>query len=51
MNFPQELEKSEVAYQLELLGGHRQRRGRWANGSSLDGKGQFQVHRRSSPDG
>src|SRR3954471_1044163 len=44
MNFPQELEKSEVAYQFwNCSEGTDSAAGRWANGSSPDGKGQFQY--------
>jgi Mn-containing catalase len=44
MNFPQELEKSEVAYQFwNCSEGTDSAGGRWANGSSPDGKGQFQY--------
>ncbi len=41
-NFPQELEKSEVAYQfLNLSEGVESQQGCWAQGSSPDGKGMF----------
>ena len=41
-NFPQELEKSEVAYQfINASEGDESLEGRWANGPSIDGKGVF----------
>ncbi|MFC4171619.1 manganese catalase family protein [Microvirga sp. GCM10011540] len=41
-NFPQNLEKSEVAYQfLNHSEGTESQQGRWANGPSPDGKGTF----------
>jgi len=41
-NFPQSLEKSEVAYQfLNHSEGMESQQGCWANGPSPDGKGQF----------
>jgi Mn-containing catalase len=41
-NFPQELEKSEVAYQfLNHSEGVESQQGRWAKGPSPDGKGEF----------
>jgi Mn-containing catalase len=41
-NFPQELEKHEVAYQfIDASEGSESRQGRWAKGPSVDGKGQF----------
>jgi Mn-containing catalase len=41
-NFPQELEKSEFAYQfIDASEGSESRQGRWAKGPSVDGKGQF----------
>jgi Mn-containing catalase len=40
--FPQDLEKSEVAYQfLNHSEGVESQQGRWADGPSPDGKGQF----------
>jgi Mn-containing catalase len=41
-NFPQELEKSEVAYQfIDASEGSESRTGRWAKGPSIDGRGTF----------
>jgi Mn-containing catalase len=41
-NFPQELEKRDVAYQfLDASEGSESGGGRWAKGTSADGKGQF----------
>jgi Mn-containing catalase len=41
-NFPQELEKQEVAYQfIDASEGSESQQGRWARGPSVDGKGQF----------
>jgi Mn-containing catalase len=41
-NFPQTLEKGEVAYQfIDASEGSESRTGRWANGPSVDGKGRF----------
>src|SRR5215203_3443900 len=41
-NFPQELEKQEVAYQfIDASDGLESQQGRWARGPSVDGKGQF----------
>ncbi len=43
-NFPQELEMSEVAYRfMSFSEGEQSREGRWANGQSKDGKGQFEY--------
>jgi Mn-containing catalase len=43
-NFPQELEMSEVSYRLmNFSEGEESREGRWANGPSQDGKGQFEY--------
>src|SRR3954467_987397 len=45
-NFPQNLEKSEVAYQfLNHSEGRESQHGRWARGPSVDGKGQFSYAR------
>jgi Mn-containing catalase len=45
-NFPQELEKQEVAYQfLDASEGSESQQGRWARGPSVDGKGQFTYAR------
>jgi len=42
--FPQDLEKSEVAYQFwNLSEGTESAQGRWAQGRSKDGKGEFQY--------
>ena len=41
-NFPRELELREVSYQyLNFSEGEESRQGRWAQGPSIDGKGQF----------
>ena len=41
-NFPQELEKQDVAYQfIDASEGSESEQGRWAKGPSVDGKGQF----------
>src|SRR3712207_3068485 len=41
-NFPQELEKADVAYQfIDASEGSESQQGRWAKGASMDGKGQF----------
>lgn len=41
-NFPQELEKGDVAYQfLDASEGSESRQGGWASGPSVDGKGKF----------
>jgi Mn-containing catalase len=41
-NFPQELEKGEVAYQFfNHSEGVESQQGRWAKGPSMDGKGEF----------
>jgi Mn-containing catalase len=43
-NFPQEREKSEVAYQfMNFSEGTESREGRWADGPSKDGKGRFEY--------
>ncbi len=40
--FPQELEKSDVAYQfMDASAGDDSQQGRWASGPSMDGKGEF----------
>jgi Mn-containing catalase len=45
-NFPQELEKGEVAYQfLDASEGTESQQGRWARGPSVDGRGQFSYAR------
>ena len=45
-NFPQELEKQEVAYQfLDASEGSESQQGCWARGPSVDGKGQFTYAR------
>jgi Mn-containing catalase len=42
--FPQDLEKSEVAYQLwNCSGGTESQEGRWASGPSPDGRGTFEY--------
>jgi Mn-containing catalase len=41
-NFPQELEKQDVAYQfIDASEGSESEQGRWAKGPSVDGEGQF----------
>ena len=43
-SFPQELEKKEVSYQFwNNSKGEESAQGRWAKGSSMDGKGEFQY--------
>jgi Mn-containing catalase len=43
-NFPQEREMSEVAYRfMNFSQGEQSREGRWADGPSKDGKGQFEY--------
>jgi Mn-containing catalase len=43
-NFPQEREMSEVAYKfMNFSDGQESAQGRWANGPSKDGKGQFEY--------
>jgi Mn-containing catalase len=43
-NFPQEREMSEVAYRfMNFSQGEESRQGRWAEGPSKDGKGQFEY--------
>jgi Mn-containing catalase len=43
-SFPLELEKRDAAYQFwNLSSGEESREGRWAKGSSMDGKGQFEY--------
>lgn len=43
-NFPQELELSEVAYRfMNFSEGTESQEGRWASGTSKDGKGQFEY--------
>ena len=43
-NFPQEREMSEVSYKfMSFSEGEESREGRWANGPSKDGKGQFEY--------
>ncbi len=51
-SFPQELEKSEVAYQfLNLSEGEESSQGRWAKGRSMDGKGEFEYVANPQPQG
>ncbi len=51
-SFPQELEKSEVAYQfLNLSEGEESSQGRWAKGPSMDGKGEFEYVANPQPQG
>jgi len=43
-NFPQELEMSEVAYRfMNFSEGEESKEGRWASGTSMDGKGEFEY--------
>lgn len=42
--FPQNLEKQEVSYTfMNFSAGEQSREGRWANGKSMDGQGQFKY--------
>jgi Mn-containing catalase len=51
-SFPQELEKSEVAYQfLNMSEGEESSQGRWAKGRSMDGKGEFEYVANPQPQG
>lgn len=51
-SFPQELEKSEVAYQFwNLSEGTESAQGRWAKGRSMDGKGEFEYIANPQPQG
>lgn len=48
--FPQELEKSDAAYQFwNLSEGTDSQEGRWAKGKSIDGKGQFEYLENPEP--
>jgi Mn-containing catalase len=48
-NFPQSLEKAEVAYQfLDASEGSESKQGRWARGPSVDGKGEFSYGKMTS---
>jgi Mn-containing catalase len=43
-NFPQELELKEVSYQfLNFSEGQESQQGRWAKGTSVDGKGRIEY--------
>src|SRR5215212_7215664 len=43
-NFPQEREMSEVAYKfMNFSEGEESKEGRWASGTSMDGKGEFEY--------
>jgi Mn-containing catalase len=43
-NFPQEREMSEVSYKfMNFSEGEESQEGRWAEGPSMDGKGQFEY--------
>jgi manganese catalase len=49
-HFPQELEKSEVAYQfIDASEGSDSHQGRWARRPSVDGKGQQFSHSMIKP--
>ncbi len=49
-SFPQELEKSENAYQFwNCSAGEESAEGRWASGPSIDGKGEFTYLARPEP--
>lgn len=51
-SFPQNLEKSQYAYQFwNLSAGQESAAGRWAKGKSLDGKGQFEYVANPQPIG
>jgi Mn-containing catalase len=51
-SFPQELEKSEVAYQfLNMSEGEESSQGRWAKGRSMDGKAEFEYVANPQPQG
>ena len=51
-SFPQEREKSEVAYQFwNCSEGTESEQGRWAKGRSIDGKGEFEYLRDPKPMG
>jgi Mn-containing catalase len=48
--FPQELEKSAVAYQFwNMSSGEDSAEGRWAKGASIDGKGEFEYLAQPQP--
>lgn len=50
--FPEELQKSEVAYQFwNVSEGLDSQQGRWASGKSIDGKGEFQYLAQPEPMG
>ncbi|PSB15291.1 manganese catalase [filamentous cyanobacterium CCP1] len=50
--FPRELEKQEASYQFwNLSEGTESKEGRWANGQSPDGKGQFEYLENPEPQG
>jgi Mn-containing catalase len=49
-NFPQEREMTAVSYQFQNFSeGEDSAQGRWANGPSIDGKGQFEYVRNPGP--
>ena len=49
-NFPQELERTENSYQFwNMSAGMESSEGRWASGTSIDGKGQFEYVAEPSP--
>lgn len=51
-SFPQNLEKSEVAYQfLNFSEGTQSAEGRWAKGQSMDGRGEFAYDANPQPIG
>jgi Mn-containing catalase len=50
--FPRELEKQDASYQFwNLSEGTESKEGRWANGSSPDGKGKFEYLENPQPQG
>lgn len=50
--FPRELEKQEVSYQYwDLSEGNESQQGRWAQGPSPDGKGEFEYLQNPAPQG
>jgi Mn-containing catalase len=51
-SFPQNLEKRQYAYQFwNLSAGEESAAGRWAKGTSMDGKGQFEYIANPQPIG
>ncbi len=51
-NFPQELEARQYSYQfIDCSAGNESSHGRWAQGTSIDGKGEFEYIERPTPVG